>query len=57
MSKNAGLSPERKQMILGIGMGIFFGVLISWLTGFWYWLPAGIAVGVASGAILKPPKR
>jgi hypothetical protein len=36
-------------------MGLIVGVVISWLTEFWLWLPAGLALGLASGYILKPP--
>lgn len=51
------VSPEarRKQIIVGLVMGLIVGVVISWLTGFWYWLPAGLAFGLAVGAIMKPP--
>ncbi|MBK0417754.1 HPP family protein [Leucobacter sp. CSA1] len=47
---------RRKQIILGLVMGAIMGVLISALTEFWYWLPAGLALGLATGAIMKPPK-
>lgn len=55
--KQNGVSPEarRKQIILGLVMGAIVGVLVSWLTEFWYWLPAGLALGLATGAIMKPP--
>lgn len=51
------VSPQarRKQIIIGIVMGIIMGVVISVLTQFWLWLPAGIAVGLATGSIMKPP--
>lgn len=48
---------RRKQIIVGIVMGIVMGVIISALTQFWLWLPAGIAVGLAAGAIMKLPER
>ncbi|GAA2178605.1 hypothetical protein GCM10009847_09410 [Leucobacter tardus] len=48
---------RRKQIIVGIVMGVVMGVVISALTQFWLWLPAGIAVGLAAGAIMKPPER
>lgn len=50
-------SPEarRKQIIVGLVMGLIMGVIISVLTEFWYWLPAGLAFGLATGAIMKPP--
>lgn len=53
------VSPEarRKQIIIGIVMGVIVGVVISALTTFWYWLPAGIALGLATGAIMKPPQK
>ncbi|WP_017793211.1 hypothetical protein [Leucobacter salsicius] len=57
--KNEGGEPsaaaKRKQMFVGIGMGLFMGLLLSVLTQFWLWLPAGIAMGLATGAIMKPP--
>lgn len=51
------VSPQarRKQVIVGLIMGLIVGVVISWLTEFWLWLPAGLALGLASGYILKPP--
>lgn len=48
---------RRKQIIIGLVMGAVMGVAISALTEFWLWLPAGIAVGLASGAIIKPPTK
>ncbi|XPP27500.1 MAG: HPP family protein [Leucobacter sp.] len=53
------VSPEarRKQIIIGLVMGLIIGVVISALTQFWLWLPAGLAVGLATGAIMKPPAR
>lgn len=50
-------SPEarRKQMLVALAMGLVMGVVISALTAFWWWLPAGLAVGLATGAIMKPP--
>lgn len=46
---------RRKQIIVGLVMGAIMGVVISALTTFWYWLPAGLALGLATGAIMKPP--
>lgn len=46
---------KRKQMFVGIGMGLAMGLLLSALTQFWLWLPAGLAMGLATGAIMKPP--
>lgn len=48
---------RRKQIIIGLVMGLIMGVVISWLTEFWFWLPAGIAFGLATGAIMKPPSK
>ncbi|NLB46727.1 MAG: HPP family protein [Microbacteriaceae bacterium] len=57
--KKPSVSPEarRKQIIIGIIMGAIVGVVISLLTQFWLWLPAGVALGLASGAIMKPPEQ
>lgn len=46
---------RRKQIIVGLVMGLIVGVVISYITTFWYWLPAGLAFGLAVGAIMKPP--
>ncbi|MBL3698854.1 HPP family protein [Leucobacter luti] len=50
-------SPQarRKQVIVGLVMGAAMGVLIAALTQFWLWLPAGLALGLATGVIMKPP--
>ncbi|WP_125100375.1 HPP family protein [Leucobacter chromiireducens] len=50
-------SPEarRKQIIVGLIMGAVVGVVLGALTQFWLWLPAGLAMGLATGAIMKPP--
>lgn len=57
--RNGGKEPsaaaKRKQMFVGIGMGLFMGLVLSLLTQFWLWLPAGLAMGLATGAIMKPP--
>ena len=47
--KKQEVSPaaRRKQIIVGL--------VISYFTTFWYWLPAGLAFGLAVGAIMKPP--
>ncbi|MBO1900668.1 HPP family protein [Leucobacter weissii] len=52
-------SPEarRKQVLLGLAIGAVVGVGLSLLTQFWLWLPAGLAVGLATGAITKPPTK
>lgn len=56
-AKGDEASPQarRKQMIVAIVMGAIVGVVLGALTQFWLWLPAGIAVGLATGAIMKPP--
>lgn len=68
MSKNNGkgkdgkkqpeVSPaaRRKQVIVGLVMGAIIGVVIGALTQFWLWLPAGLALGLATGVIMKPPQ-
>lgn len=50
-------SPEakRKQMIVAIVMGTVMGLILGFFTQFWLWLPAGVAMGLATGAIMKPP--
>lgn len=55
--KKSEVSPEarRKQIIIGLVMGLVVGLVISYFTTFWYWLPAGLAFGLAVGAIMKPP--
>lgn len=52
-------TPEqrRKQILLGLAMGAVMGIVISALTTFWYWLPAGLALGLATGVIMKPPAK
>lgn len=54
-----GVSPaaRKKQIFIGLAMGLVMGVVISALTTFWYWLPAGLAFGLAVGAIMKPPSE
>jgi hypothetical protein len=50
------LSPaRRKQLIVGMVVGLIIGLVISFVTGFWLWLPCGLIVGLASGALIKPP--
>lgn len=55
--KSPAVSPRarRKQIILGLVMGLIVGLVISFITTFWYWLPAGLAFGLAVGAIMQPP--
>ncbi len=56
--KKPEVSPEarRKQIIIGLVMGAVVGVVIGAITQFWLWLPAGLALGLATGAIMKPPE-
>lgn len=56
-SEEVSREARRKQIIVGIVMGVIVGVVISAITTFWYWLPAGIAFGLAVGAIMKPPTQ
>jgi hypothetical protein len=50
------MSPaRRKQLIAGLAVGALVGVGISLWTGFWLWLAAGVVVGLAAGALMKPP--
>lgn len=59
--RGTGKTPEpspkarRKQIIVGLIMGAVMGLVISAISQFWLWLPAGLAVGLAAGAIMKPP--
>ena len=46
---------RRKQIILGLAVGVVIGGALWFLTQFWMWLPAGVAVGLAAGVIIKPP--
>lgn len=46
---------RRKQIFVGLAMGAIVGVVLSLLTQFWLWLPAGLAMGLATGVIMKPP--
>lgn len=52
---DSGQRARRKQMIVALVMGAVMGVILSVLTQFWWWLPAGLAMGLATGAIMKPP--
>ncbi|MFT4231183.1 MAG: HPP family protein [Leucobacter sp.] len=46
---------RRKQIIVGLVMGAIVGVVIGAISQFWLWVPAGLAFGLAVGAIMKPP--
>lgn len=48
---------RRKQVIVGVIMGAIMGLVISIISQFWLWLPAGIALGLASGVIINPPEE
>ena len=48
---------RRKQIIVGLVMGAVVGVVISAISQFWLWLPAGLALGLAVGVIMKPPSE
>lgn len=52
---SASPGARRKQMIVALIMGAVVGLVLSLLTQFWLWLPAGLAMGLATGAIMKPP--
>lgn len=58
-SSKPPVSPQarRKQIIVGLVVGLIVGVVIAYLTQFWMWLAAGIILGLASGAILRPPQE
>lgn len=51
----AAARARRKQIIVALVIGAVVGVVLSALTEFWLWLPAGLAMGLATGAIMKPP--
>jgi CBS-domain-containing membrane protein len=48
---------RRKQIFLGLAIGAVVGVALSALTAFWLWLPAGLAFGLATGAMMRPPSK
>lgn len=48
---------KRTQMIAAIIIGAVVGGVLWWLTQFWMWMPAGVAMGLATGAIMKPPTK
>jgi hypothetical protein len=55
MAREPMSSARRTQLIVGLVVGALVGVGVSLWTGFWLWLPAGRAHGLAAGAIMKPP--
>jgi predicted MFS family arabinose efflux permease len=48
---------RRKQLIVGVAIGLVVGVVLSAIAQFWLWAPAGIVMGLATGAIMKPPSE
>lgn len=48
---------RKRQIIAGLISGAIMGIVISAFTQFWWWLPAGVIVGLVSGALIKPPDR
>lgn len=50
-----GSEARRKQMIAALIIGAAMGIVLAVLTQFWAWIPAGVAMGLATGAIMKPP--
>lgn len=46
---------RRKQMIVGVTMGVVVGLVLGFFTQFWWWVPAGVAMGLATGVMMKPP--
>ena len=50
MADRTPMTPARRtQLIVGVGISLW--------TGFWLWLPAGLLVGLAAGAIMRPPSE
>lgn len=48
---------RKRQIIIGIISGAVAGVVISAVTQFWWWLPTGVIVGIASGMLISPPEE
>ena len=48
---------RRTQLIVGMAIGLVVGGVISAIAQFWLWAPAGIVMGLATGAIMKPPSE
>lgn len=48
---------RKRQIIVGVISGAIAGVVISAVSGFWWWLPTGIIVGIASGMLITPPEE
>ena len=56
-SERPSAAARRKQIIVGLVMGAIVGLVISAISQFWLWLPAGLALGLAVGVIMKPPSE
>ena len=48
---------RKRQIIVGVISGAIAGVIIGAVTQFWWWLPTGIIVGIASGMLITPPEE
>lgn len=48
---------RKRQIIFGVVSGAIAGIAVSAFTGFWWWLPTGIIVGIASGMLIAPPEE
>lgn len=46
---------RKKQVIVGLISGLIVGFGVSAMTQFWWWLPAGVILGLASGLIMNTP--
>ncbi|MGK0740747.1 HPP family protein [Leucobacter sp. Z1108] len=54
-SDDTSPAARRKQVIVGLIIGAVVGVVVGYFTQFWLWVPAGLALGLASGVMIKPP--
>ncbi len=54
-SDDTSPAARRKQVIVGLIIGAIVGTVIGFFTQFWLWVPAGLALGLASGVMIKPP--
>lgn len=43
------------QVVVGLIVGVLVGLIVAWFTEFWWWVPAGVAFGLAVGMLTKPP--
>jgi len=46
---------RKKQVIIGLISGLIVGFGIAAITQFWWWLPTGVILGLASGLIMNTP--